>query len=179
MNRLYALCLPRLLTKEQYLERLDSVLTASEDIQTMEDAKIYWQKHFGNKALNLVVKSGKNPNGTPKKTPIKVFFDKDNNHAFTEDELKTGDNGLRLFNLKRAQAIDKIIPTIESPQIRLKHHGADLLFERLIDGHHFTIVLQWQNFQGRYRFQSAHHKSIEQVTVLFRGKDTQKGEGPL
>jgi len=179
MSRLLELCLPHLLTYGQYIQRLDSVLTSSEDIQTMEDAKIYWQKHFGNKTLNVVVKSGKNPNGTPKKIPIKVFFDKDNNHAFTEDELKTGDNALRLFNLKRAQAMDSIIPTIQAPHIRFKHHGADLLLERVVDGHHFTIVLQWQNFQGRYRFQSAHHKSIEQVTVLYRGKDTQKGEGPL
>ncbi len=179
MNRLYALCLPLLLTKEQYIQRLDSVLTSSEDIQTMEDAQAYWRKHFGNKTLKLVVKSGKNPNGTPKKIPIKVFFDIDNNHAFTWDEHKTGNNALRLFNLKRAQAMDSIIPTIQAPHIRFKHHGADLLLERLIDGHHFTIVLQWQNFQERYRFQSAHHKSIEQVTVLFKGRDTQKGEGPL
>ena len=179
MSRLLELCLPLLLTKEQYIQRLDSVLTASEDIQTMEDAQAYWRKHFGNKTLKLVVTSGKDKKGMPKKIPIKVFFDKDNNHAFTEDELKTGDNGLRLFNLKRAQAMDSIIPTIQAPHIRFKHHGADLLLERVVNGHHFTIVLQWQNFQERYRFQSAHHKSIEQVTEIFRGRDTQKGEGSL
>lgn len=123
--------------------------------------------------------SGKNPNNTPKKTPIWVFFDSNNNHAFTEDENKTGDNALRVFNLQRANAIDRIIPTIESPQVRLKHHGADLLFERLIDGHHFTVVLQWQVFKKQYLFQSAHFQSAEQVTRLLKNKDTRKGEGPL
>lgn len=168
-----------MISYQEYVDRLDNVPSSSSDIQTLEEAKQYWVKHFGNKTLTLVVTSGKNPNGTPKKIPIKVFFDKDNNHAFTEDEYKTSNNALRLFNLKRAQAMDKIIPTIQAPQTRFKHHGADLLLERLIDGHHFTIVLQWQNFQSRYRFQSAHHKSIEQVTLLFKGRDTKKGEGPL
>lgn len=155
------------------------IIAKSSDIQTLEEAQSYWRKNFGNKTLKLVITSGKNPNGTPKKITIKVFFDKDNNHAFTEDENKTGDNALRLFNVKRAQAMDSIIPTIQAPHLRFKHHGADLLLERIISGHRFTVVLQWQTFQERYRFQSAHHKSIEQVEELFRGRDTKKGEGPL
>lgn len=126
-----------------------------------------------------MVTSGKTKGGMPKKIAIKVFFDAKNNHAFTKDENKTGSNALRLFNAERAQAIDKIIPTIESPNTRLKHHGADLLFERLIDGKHFTVVLQWQPFQEYYRFQSAHFQTAEQVKLLLKTKDARKGEGPL
>lgn len=179
MYDLYFLCKPHLISYQEYINRLDGVPTSSSDIQTLQEAKDYWIKHFANKTLKLVVTSGKDKKGMPKKIPIKVFFDKDNNHAFTEDENKTGDNALRLFNLKRAQAIDKIIPTIESPHVRLKHHGADLLFERLVSGHHFTVVLQWQNFQERYRFQSAHFQTAEQVFLLLKNKDTRKGEGLL
>lgn len=49
MSYLLELCLPYLLTREQYFQRLDSVLTSSEDIQTMEDAQAYWRKHFRGK----------------------------------------------------------------------------------------------------------------------------------
>lgn len=155
------------------------VITQSSEIETLEQAQTYWVHKFGNKTLKLIVTSGKDKKGMPKKIAIKVFFDKKNNHAFTEDEHKTGKNELRTFNLQRAKAIDKIIPTIEAPHVRLKHHGADLLFERLLYGYHFTVVLQWQPFQEYYRFQSAHFQTAEQVSLLLKNKDTRKGEGLL
>lgn len=157
------------------------VPATSADIQNHAQAAAYWKLKFANKKIKIVVISGKNKNGTPRHTPIHVHFDADNDHAFTKGNL--GNNGEKIggrsFNLERAKAMDKIIPTIQRPSTRFRHHGADLLLERVIDGHHFTVVLQWNTIQGIYTFKSAHPKPIDEVGMLFSGRDTRKSEGPL
>lgn len=76
MNQLYLLCKPHLVSYQQYVDRLDSLPSASSDIQTLEEAKQYWVKHFANKTLKLVVTSGKDKKGMPKKYLLKSFLTK-------------------------------------------------------------------------------------------------------
>lgn len=110
--------------------------------------------------------------------PIKVRFDADNTHAFTADiggQQKTGKRG---FDPDRAHALGRLLQVIDHPQRRLRDWDADLLLEQRIGGRHYTVVLKWEA-GDTYRFSSAHFKTIEDVTRLFRRQNPRKNNGPL
>ncbi len=46
MSILLARCSPFLISQKEYIQRLDSVPSASADIQTLQEAEAYWQTHF-------------------------------------------------------------------------------------------------------------------------------------
>jgi len=148
------------------------VLPSSASLSTLDEARAWWRAHLGGKTLALTVHSG------GKAYPIKVRFDADNTHAFTADiggQQKTGKRG---FDPDRAHALGRLLQVIDHPQRRLRDWDADLLLEQRIGGRHYTVVLKWEA-GDTYRFSSAHFKTIEDVTRLFRRQNPRKNNGPL
>lgn len=118
MNRLLELCLPRLLTYEQYIQRLDSVPSSSKDIQTLEEAKQYWQKHFNGKDKPITV------NYKRQQTHLFVTFS--TNHGFTGKNsawTEGTSNDKRTLELDRAQHMDDIWKVLESPDVITWSHS--------------------------------------------------------
>lgn len=149
-------------------------LPSSAKISSMEEAQDYWREHFGGKTMALAVRSG------GKEFPIKVSFDATNDHAFTNSRDESGKKlANRVFSLKRAQAMSRILGVIESPSRRLINHGSDLLLEKQIHGEHYTVVLTWVGLSGKYHFNSAHFKTAQEVARLYRYRDRPKNNGPL
>ena len=112
MSYLLELCLPYLLTREQYLERLDSVLTSSEDIQTMEDAQAYWRKHFRGKtkAVQIHYKA--------RQYAIKIDFVTDHAYSKKNPDWEEGISNIkRVLDSPRAQALDNIWKVLQNPNI--------------------------------------------------------------
>lgn len=108
MNHLYLLCKPYLLTNQQYVDRLDSLPSSSRDIQTLQEAKDYWVKHFETGSFHRIeCKYGK------KKYVFQVKFVR--NHAYTEDIHNTGHDESRIFSKERAQALDNIWKVLQNP----------------------------------------------------------------
>lgn len=147
-------------------------LPSSATIATLEQAQAYWRGHLQGKTLPFRVQAGS------RQIPIKVRFG-NTDHAYTADEGGRAKTGRRIFDVKRAQAMDRILQTIEHPQRRLRNFYADLLLERRIGNEHYTIVLTWRDAHKVYEFHSAHFKSIQEVERLSRENDRRKNEGPL
>lgn len=121
---------------------LDSAtaLPSSAELSTMDEARTYWRTHFGGKILSLTVHSG------GKEFPIKVRFDAGNDHAYTDSQDDSGKKlSRRVFSLKRAQAMSRILPVIEYPKRRLRNHWGVLLLEGRRGSEHYTVVLTWRN----------------------------------
>ncbi|MDR1529833.1 MAG: hypothetical protein LBS40_05480 [Burkholderiales bacterium] len=156
-----------------------SSLPSSEHIANEEQAKEYWDTHYGGKTMNLTVHSGKNADGGKRAIPIRVHFDEKNDHAYTEDEGGRQKTGYRMFDKKRAQAMSRILSVIEYPKLRLRNFTADLLLERNIGGNHYTIVLTWRDEKGLYDFRSAHFKEAREVQYMLQHNERRNNEGPL
>lgn len=155
---------------------LSVTLPDSSHIETDEQAKAYWRAHFAGKVIPLAVHSAKNS-----KPPIriKVRFDAANNHAFSSDVGGKNKVGVRKFDVKRAKAMSRILRTIEYPKTRSRNYDADLLFERIVDGESFTVVLTWRASSKIYEFHSSHFKSVDEVRRLIAHNDRIKNDGPL
>lgn len=147
-------------------------MPSSANLSSLDQARAYWREHFGGKTLPLVVHSG------GKKYPIKVRFWLDNDHAFTSDVGGRQKVGYRDFDPDRAQALDRLLQVISHPQRRLRDWDADLLLEKRVGNRHYTVVLKWES-ADTYRFSSAHFKTIEDVSRLFRRQNPTKNNGPL
>lgn len=112
MNQLYVLCKPFLLTCEQYLDRLDSVITQSAEIQTLEEARSYWRKHFKgkDKAVQVYYKG--------RQYAIKIDFVTDHAYSKKNPDWENGlSNVKRALDLPRAQAMDNIWKVLQNPNI--------------------------------------------------------------
>lgn len=108
MNHLYLLCKPYLLTNQQYVDRLDSLPSSSRDIQTLQEAKDYWVKHFETGSFHRIeCKYGK------KKYVFQVKFVR--NHAYTENSTGSSRDEDKILDLVRAQHMDEIWKVLTSP----------------------------------------------------------------
>lgn len=157
--------------EDKRIERHD--LPSSSGISTHEEASAYWLANLGGKTMHIVVHSG------DEKIPIKVRFDSDNDHAYTDDEGGRQKSGVRVFDVERARSMSRIPDVIERPKTRSVNYGADVFFEAPRGGKHYTVVLTWRDAKGVYEFHSAHHKPIQEVRRMLAQKDKQKNKGPL
>ncbi len=165
-----------LLKATQPRDELGRWLPMSGHITSLGQARDWWKEHLGGKVLQLKVHSR-----DPKKLPIKikVRFDPNSDHAFTDDIGGKQKTGQRVFDAKRAQAMSRIPQVIEHPKARARNYHADLLFEAPVNGEQYTVVLTWHDAAGLYEFRSAHFKPAADVRMLLAQQDRQKNKGPL
>lgn len=108
INRLLELCLPLLISHQEYIDRLDSIPSSSSDIQTLQEAKDYWVKHFNTGVFHRIeCKYGK------KKYVFQVKFVR--NHAYTENTTGSSRDEDRLLDLVRARHMDEIWQVLRYP----------------------------------------------------------------
>lgn len=158
-------------------------LPPSTHIKTIERARAYWREHFGGKTLAVTIHSG------GREIPIRARFGDGELHAFTrkarlgeepdayDDERRK--RGPRKFDQKRAKCLDKILSTISHPDARSVNYGADILFERVIEGAHFLVAINWKDSAGVYEFDSSYHVTPAEKARLLRQRDRRKNNGPL
>ncbi len=152
---------------------------SSAEITTIQQARAYWRAHFANKTLALNVHSANPDNEKNKPIPIKVRFS-DTSHAYTGDSGgRHNKTGKRIFDEKRAKALDRLIPTIEHPKQRIRNFDADLLLEGRINHEYYTVVLKWRAALEVYEFTSTHFKPVHEVDDLIRHQSRRNNEGPL
>lgn len=107
-------------------------------------------------------------------------FDAGNDHAYTDSQDDSGKKlSRRVFSLKRAQAMSRILPVIEYPKRRLRNHWGVLLLEGRRGSEHYTVVLTWRNTAKLYEFHSAHFKPVSEVMWLQQINEPRKDDGPL
>ena len=159
-------------------------LPSSAGIDSLEAAKAYWKAHFEGKVFGIKVHTReRDKDGKVRVIPIEVAFSK-KNHAYTQEDkqLNSSRDDDRVFSAERAQAMDRILKTIEHPRARLISKGKDLLLEAAVNGRRYSVFLSWSNMRKVYDFESAHFRTERQVDGI---KNTQRQEklnrnkGPL
>jgi len=164
-------------------------VSESSSIKSFEQAKSWWDKNIGGKVLPLLVHVGRVKDGWNRTIKIKVDFPGAETHAYTQ-KSENGDvpdcfddpkhkNGPRTFLLSRAKLMDRIVQTIEYPQTKAVQFGADLLFERKIDGHHHVVALAWSSARKLYVFDSSYTMPVSKVAFILGHQDRTKNDGPL
>lgn len=125
-------------------------LPSSADIETEDDARLYWLGNLGGKRITLTVhrKAGQ--------FDVVVRFDARQDHAYTKANDRHDKDRGRAFSVRRAKLMDKILRAISSPDVILTNHGKDLFFEKIDDGDHYCVVLRWKDSSKEYEFESAH-----------------------
>lgn len=166
---------------------LDAKPSAS--IETFYQSKEWWEANLGGKTVDLITHIGRVGDGWRKLIQLKVDFPVMETHAFTEkagpdDEPDCYDDPRRkerprVFAKDRAKLMDRIINTIEHPTVKAVQYGADLLFERMVGGDHFVVVLQWSDARGVYVFDSSYTMRDKKVRSIIAHKDARKNNGPL
>lgn len=147
-------------------------IPSSAHLGGLNESCAYYQAHFGDKTHKLTVhaKSGD--------FAISVYFDKDNNHAYTEDEYKDGaKTGRRVFDKDRAVLMGRMLSAIEHPNHILRSGNKDLFIERIDGGIHYLIVLGYKEDKKRYEFASAHDRPTSQILELNRNLRPTKPKG--
>lgn len=112
MNAFYLLCKPHLVSYQDYVDRLDSVPSTSDDIQTLEEARQYWVKHFIGKNKLVVVNY--------KRQTLQIFVTFSSDHSFTTKNTAWEEglsNDKRTLELKRAQHMDDIWKVLQNPDV--------------------------------------------------------------
>ncbi len=158
-------------------------LPSSETISTMAEAQNYWDTHFKDKTYALAVHSRKSvEKGGHEPIQIQVKFG-DTNHAFSEKPPGASHwNEERVLSQERAKMLDKIIPTIQNPHVRLKSRGHDLMLEAPVKGRYYAVFLKWSDTRKVYDFESAHFRTENQIKEIQASQKIEKqnkNKGPL
>jgi len=159
-------------------------LPSSAGIGSLEEAKAYWKAHFEGKVFGITVHTReRDKEGNIRVIPIRVAFSK-KNHAYTQEDkrLNSSRDEDRVFSAERAQAMDRILKTIEHPKARLISKGNDLLLEAAVKGRRYSVFLSWSNMRKVYDFESAHFRTeqkVDEIRNAQRQEKLNRNKGPL
>lgn len=152
-------------------------LPPSAGLDSLEAAQRYYRDHVAG-AWTLVI------NRKAGQYRVRVNFNENAEHAYTKDHEKTG---RREFEPGRAKLMQYILATIAGPDKVLQNGNRDLFIEKIVDGIHYAVVLEWKPRQGEYAFRSAHYWNKAEFDrnkgnyslPPARGTKVEKGETPI